>query len=318
MGLNIFGILKLNKPSWIKYLLAKSIQGSTYKISDLISGTSLSLVNSIKRSLIDFHILGNTVQSPENPVPIQSVGDNVNLCDVVLNSSITSTIIYKTYTLKPNTDYTISSNTYLSSIETANVFAAAGTSFTPSTPNNGVINNRTITSDSNGKITIGYRNYNNTLDYSSGNYFIKLEEGSTASAYSPYNTGVATIIKSNLDNTQSETYSIYTQQPMRSIEDVRDDFIKQNGAWYERHNIGYILSYDGETITTAYISTTGQLTNGATVQYVLAEPILTPCTAEQSSQLEAITSSDTYDGGTNIYSTDIVSPYLETKYWEVV
>lgn len=81
----LFGILKLDRPAWIKYLLAKGIPWATYEISELISGTSLSLVDSIKRALIDFHILGNTIQdgtpAPTNPVPINSVGDNVNLFD---------------------------------------------------------------------------------------------------------------------------------------------------------------------------------------------------------------------------------------------
>lgn len=37
---------------------------------------------------------------------------------------------------------------------------------------------------------------------------------------------------------QSQSYTIPTQQPMRAIGDTRDEFIlKENGKWYERHNI---------------------------------------------------------------------------------
>ena len=37
---------------------------------------------------------------------------------------------------------------------------------------------------------------------------------------------------------KGQTYTIPTQQPMRSIGDVRDCFVKVNGNWYERHYIG--------------------------------------------------------------------------------
>lgn len=56
---------------------------------------------------------------------------------------------------------------------------------------------------------------------------IQLEEGSTATTYIEH---------------QSQSYTIPTQQPMRAIGDVRDEFIlKQNGKWYERHNIGNVI-----------------------------------------------------------------------------
>lgn len=36
---------------------------------------------------------------------------------------------------------------------------------------------------------------------------------------------------------QSQTKALYTQQPFRAIGDVKDRFVKQNGVWYEEHNI---------------------------------------------------------------------------------
>ena len=111
-----------------------------------------------------------------------------NLCDVILDSSISGDMSYKTYTFKPNTQYTISTNTWVTSSSTANIFVSAGTSFSPSSATNGVNGSRTITSDSNGKITIGYRNVNNSLDYSSCNYYIQIEKGTKANSYTPYGT----------------------------------------------------------------------------------------------------------------------------------
>lgn len=57
---------------------------------------------------------------------------------------------------------------------------------------------------------------------------LQIEEGSTVTPYEEH---------------QSQSYTIPTQQPMRSIGDIRDIFIlKENGKWYERHYIGrYIL-----------------------------------------------------------------------------
>ena len=48
-----------------------------------------------------------------------------------------------------------------------------------------------------------------------------------------------------------------------------DRIYYSNGKWYIEHKIGYIASYDGETITTDYVSTSGSLTIGDEVYYVL-------------------------------------------------
>ena len=53
------------------------------------------------------------------------------------------------------------------------------------------------------------------------------------------------------------------------------DYIYNDGDVWKIHKaIGKILSYDGETITTDYISTSGSLTVGDTVYYVLDEPVV--------------------------------------------
>lgn len=40
---------------------------------------------------------------------------------------------------------------------------------------------------------------------------------------------------------QSQTKALYTQQPFRAIGDVKDRFVKQNGVWYEEHNINHLV-----------------------------------------------------------------------------
>lgn len=65
-----------------------------------------------------------------------------------------------------------------------------------------------------------------------------------------------------------ESYNIYLNEPLYKIGDVVDyiDFV--DSKIYK--NIGKIDSYNGEIISTPYISSTGTLSIGATVIYVLA------------------------------------------------
>lgn len=96
----IFRILKLNKPGWIKYLLSHPYPWSTYVVSSLISGISVSLTKSIRRPLIDFYLQGNTVQdgvpTPESPVDIVSAGENGTITIIKANKDST---LSKTYTI---------------------------------------------------------------------------------------------------------------------------------------------------------------------------------------------------------------------------
>lgn len=59
----------------------------------------------------------------------------------------------------------------------------------------------------------------------------------------------------NADGTQSQTYTIPCQQPMRSIGDVRDEFVKVNGEWKERHNIFSKIFNGTETVTKSAYAT---------------------------------------------------------------
>ena len=58
---------------------------------------------------------------------------------------------------------------------------------------------------------------------------IQVEENVTATLYEPH---------------QEQSYIIPTQQPMRSVGNIRDTFIKTNGKWYERHYIARKI-FDG-------------------------------------------------------------------------
>ena len=137
-----------------------------------------------------------------------------------------------------------------------------------------------------------YRSDLSSVTFSNYKVSFQIEKGSSATSFVPH---------------QEQNISIPCQQPMRSIGNARDEFIKQDGLWYEKHNIGVIESYNGETITTNYMSTTGELSTGAFVQYVLGTPNYIQCTNEQIQVLNAISHSSLYTGTTNINSDAYLS-----------
>lgn len=86
------------------------------------------------------------------------------------------------------------------------------------------------------------------------------------------------------------------------------------GEWYLKKNIGKIDSYNGETITTSYISTTGGLDTGATVYYGLATPTYIHISETDypilRSQLENLyNNAESYKEQTNITQTNDDLPF---------
>lgn len=128
------------------------------------------------------------------------------------------------------------------------------------------------------------------------------------------NAGTGTFIAG--EEIIKQTYTIPCQQPMRSIGDVKDTFAKINGNWIERHNISRISSYNGEEITTAYMSTTGELSTGATVDYVLETPLDLPCTQAQTTALKSLQKARTYKKITHIYSEDEIPAEMDLTYYK--
>lgn len=126
--------------------------------------------------------------------------------------------------------------------------------------------------------------YSQYISYSDVEFKVQLEKGSTATSYAAYFTPI-------------ELCKIGTYQ---------DYIYKSDGKWYVHKEVGKILSYAGETISTDYISTTGSLTTGATIYYVLAAPTDTEITNQALvAQLEAILDGGTSAGTNNI--TTIIS-----------
>ena len=79
------------------------------------------------------------------------------------------------------------------------------------------------------------------------------------------------LIPITITNEISSKYNIYINEPLRKIGNVSDKLDFKNHQIIR--NVGIIDSYNGESITTDYISSTGGLDAGATIMYVLKLPV---------------------------------------------
>ena len=93
-----------------------------------------------------------------------------------------------------------------------------------------------------------------------------LYQGATPSAPEPL-TGTITLTV----NGETMTINLGTEY-LAKVNTAYDKIYKTDEQWYIHREIGYINSYASETITTDYISTSGTLTIGDEVYYVLDTP----------------------------------------------
>ena len=182
---------------------------------------------------------GGKSPTTDYPSEVESCGDILNLFDGELESGninssgvnyADSTMVRsKNYTkVKPNTDIIIANN---ETIIQANVIEYdENYSFIAKT----YVNATKITTNSK-------TNYIKFVCSPVTENKIKIEHNSKPTPYSPYGQGCINEVVENEDKTQSQTFSIPTQQPMRAIGDIRDTFVKVNNKWYERHNVKRII-----------------------------------------------------------------------------
>lgn len=136
---------------------------------------------------------------------------------------------------------------------------------------------------------------------------IQLEKGETPTNYIPFKQG-STTIKIEGD-TQSKNYTLLIQKEMLK----GDYFSKEIDGWKEIHNWEKIDSYNDESVTTDFISTTGALTTGATVYYKLTKTVKIKCTPEQSEILNLLDALELYEGKNKIRTIENIA-LLKLKY----
>lgn len=147
---------------------------------------------------------------------------------------------------------------------------------------------------------------------------IMINAGSVALPYEPYKTPQSVSLStpnglSGLKVSSGGNYIDASGQQWICDEIVRNE----RGTGKRIQRIGIIESYASETINTAYMSTTGQLTEGATVLYVLDDVVETDLSAEEIAALSAL---HTYSPTTTISNDagcDMTAAYV-TKYYQGV
>ena len=180
----------------------------------------------------------------------------------------------------------------------------------------------------------------NESDYSRVTAYPMLNVGSTALPWEPYTGGkpspsseypqpivsagdggsIALTVSDGLD--QSQSLTLFTPSglpgiPVTSGGNYTDAEgqqsacdVKDYGTGKYTQMVGHIESYNGENITTPYMSTTGQLSTGAEVYYVLDEPVVTDTSDDELAAYHAL---HTYDGTTVISTTEPVAG-IEARY----
>lgn len=136
---------------------------------------------------------------------------------------------------------------------------------------------------------------------------VQIERGSVMTEYESYiSTQTLTAKTPNgLAGIPVSTGGNYTDENGQQW--VCDEIDFERNMYIKR--IGVVENYSGETITTTYISSTGALTAGAYIQYILAAPIETPLSAEEIAAFRAL---HTNKPNTTVYNDSGAG--MEVKY----
>ena len=115
-----------------------------------------------------------------------------------------------------------------------------------------------------------------------------------------------------------ETYTIDLGNiELAEVDNQRDYIYKDGDTWKIHKVIGKIDTYDGETITTSYVSTSGSLTLGDTVYYVLDDPETIEIEDTSLTNVLNLISSTIFETGTTAVSitNNDVTPDITMVYY---
>lgn len=329
------------------YELAGPYAPLSAAIRPTASGNPVSITDSVDWPLLGLKVYGKSTQdgtpSPENPVPIVSAGDGGQVEVTVCGANFFDSSLIPTQTQNgvsctvlddgsiylrgTSSAYAVFSNlveaenyvrlpqTFL----TASIRRSEGAGenvyvlFRLRKDNANVADFTTLNSKTIDISGIDYDNIqigiqispNNSID---GNFKIMLNVGQNSAPWSPYSGFQSLTISTpnGLPGIPVDSGGNYTDEGgQQSACDVKD-----YGTGKYTQMVGHIESYNGENITTPYMSTTGQLSTGAEVYYVLDEPVVTDISADE---LAAYRTLHTYDGATVVSTAEDVAG-LEVKY----
>ena len=277
-------------------------------------GEVIALNDAIEQYLVGLRVFGKTTQdgtpTPDAPVELASVGDKgsvtvtaccKNLARRVVSTGQTAeyaTALHVDFAIKPNTTYTVSFigtsgnelyvNETIITIPTHFDVQSGLTSVTFTTK-------AEIPQDQYIEAYGGWRLFKNYEDNSENKFEeFMLVEGTAAAQYEPFKGTTATVTTPNgLPGIPVSSGGNYTDANGQQW--VCDEIDFARGVHVQR--IGVIESYAGEAVSGLYMSSTGELTTGASVQYVLNAPVETPLSEEE---LTAYASLHTYRGNTTV------------------
>ena len=223
----LYPIYKLNIESYKKWWLYHKKAGGSGILSEILQGFSFNLENTLNRKFKLFDVEGNSVQdgspSPDNEVLIESAGDNGTINEKIQNKNLIANLnkvgnnvyINTTSGLAP---YMFEAGTYTLSYSSSKTINSYMKTETGQQQSLGTGKSITVTANEKFNIWLWASGLELTdiID-------VQLEIGSTATPYVPH---------------EEQDYSIFVQQPMRSIGDVRDGFAKIDGVWNEVHPVG--------------------------------------------------------------------------------
>lgn len=271
----LYRIKRLEIKSWMKYLMLQGKEVIDYVLGELTTGTNITINNTVEKTFYKFDIKGNSTQETTtgknlydvSSLPVTAYGITISRNengDIVLNGTPDYTSSYRTFSIGVGKE--LETGTYTVSVANKkdgiglNVGGFGGQlNLTMSD----TVKTKTVTSTQ--AYTIAPQ-INIRYDVGTLTNFVlnpMLEKSASATTYEPYTGGIASPNPSypqpilsagdnnsisekieNSDGTKSQTYTIPCQQPMRSIGTVRDEFIKVNGEWKERHKI-YRYTFTG-------------------------------------------------------------------------
>lgn len=249
------------------------------------SGTTVSIAYAGENRIASITAYGENAQGGTTEAPVALTGvDSVQVCgkNMLPNKTKTNTVAGITYTVNPDksvtakgtatswsnividADFSLPAGTYTlnSNIQTAGVNLVIGKDATGK-KNIAVSStaSKTFTLSDSIKHCVAYIAVapDSVVDTT---IRPMLNLGKTAMPYEPY---------------QGNVTQLPIPRPLRRVGDVRDVCVtRQEYEGTEKlvvtYNVGYIASYAGESITTAWISSTGALSTGAEVAYVLSSP----------------------------------------------
>ncbi|MBQ4095707.1 MAG: hypothetical protein IJC65_04685 [Oscillospiraceae bacterium] len=288
---------------------------STPPIVASVQGEAVSITDSSDRSLQGLIVYGKSTQNgtptPDAPIEIESVASPVVTIsgkNLLKNTATTQTVNGVTFTV--NSDGSITANgTATASFSIAlgkDIILPAGDyivsggkeknariEFRATKPDGSTTGGNDVGSGVNVTITDDVVSSKVTLVVISATVFnnytfqpmIRLASVSDGT-YEPYKEGQSLVVTSNgLHGIPVTSGGNYTDSSGQQW--IADELDFERGFLVKRTTL--IESYNGEAITTPYISSTGELTIGATVIYSAA-PIETPLTDEQKAEYSALMS----------------------------